>query len=184
MATNFLRPVVIGGVAGGLGIVLIGAATSLPAAWANDEPVRTMLSTQKQLFPAPFDASALVRFSDEEYLVNAVGASLEPESSVFVRKIGYGNSAWVTISTTPSGVYSSDAIASRNVRYPGIEVERLGTSVGVSPAHLAQWTERYGWTPRPLVDAGSFVTVAPYDGGRMLIDGNSVCVLTRIIASC
>ncbi|MCD7059298.1 hypothetical protein [Pelagibacterium xiamenense] len=67
--------------------------------------------------------SNLVTFEGRDYDVTAEDwVSLEPTSTASVRKIGYGKVTEVNIATTATGVYSSDAIVSPYVQYPGIEV--------------------------------------------------------------
>ncbi|WP_404405835.1 hypothetical protein [Pelagibacterium halotolerans] len=68
--------------------------------------------------------SNLVKFDGRDYRVTAAGwVSLEPTSTASVRKIGYGKVTEVNIATTATGVYSSDAIVSPYVLYPGIDVQ-------------------------------------------------------------
>ena len=48
--------------------------------------------------------------------------STEAQHADTIKKIGYGHKTLVSIVTTPSGTYSTDAIASPYVRYSGIDV--------------------------------------------------------------
>ncbi|MBI4922921.1 MAG: hypothetical protein HY834_14330 [Devosia nanyangense] len=88
-----------------------------PAAFA-DEPASIALRTASDLFPPPFDPKKLVKYD----IVFDDTVSTEVQSTQLVKKIGYGQKTMVSIVTTPSGTYSSDALTSPNVRYPGIEV--------------------------------------------------------------
>lgn len=187
MFSNLFRSVVTGAGIGVLAVVVVGAASHLPPAWAQEEPAKTLLSSQSQLFPPAFDASKLVRISDQDYLVGATGASLEAISSVNIRKIGYGKNRFVTVTTTSSGVYSTDGLISPHIRYPGIEVTRVPNEVrgnGSMWRRLAEWSPRRGWVARPTVDADSFRIVAPFDQGTTIASPGSICVLTRIVALC
>src|SRR5690606_25210285 len=68
----------------------------------------------------------LVKFDDRQYEVAySEEISLDPLSSTTVRKVGYGRVTNVNIATTSTGTYSSDALTSPHVLYPGIEVSRV-----------------------------------------------------------
>ncbi len=71
---------------------------------------------------------------------------------------------------TASGVYSTDGLASPHVQYPGIIKEPRPSP----PAGLWFWTGRQ-WVASVPVDADSFVTIMPLDGGTTE-DGNCVAV--------
>jgi hypothetical protein len=76
--------------------------------------------------PQGFDPSNLVRFEGKRYLVEAdASVSIDPLSTVRVKKVEGGQVSYVTISTTASGTYSTDALFSNHVQYPGIEVTEL-----------------------------------------------------------
>ena len=55
-------------------------------------------------------------------IVLGPGVSTDVQRTQTIRKIGYGYASTVTVVTTPSGTYSSDALVSPHVLYPGIEV--------------------------------------------------------------
>lgn len=123
---RYTRPIAIGATIGTLASVMFIGATFLFAASADEEPLKTALSTQTQLFPPAFNTDNIVKFNDAEYLMGVeASVSLDPLSTGVVRKIGYGKTEFVTISTTSSGVYSSDGLASPHFRYPGIHMKRL-----------------------------------------------------------
>lgn len=76
-------------------------------------------------FKAP-PLSTLVKFNDRAYEVNyADWVSLDPLSNATVRKIGYGHVNTINIATTSTGTYSSDALVSPHVQYPGISVRQV-----------------------------------------------------------
>ena len=76
--------------------------------------------------PQGFDPSNLVRFEGKKYLMEADDSvSIDPLSTVRVKKVEGGRVSYVTISTTASGTYSTDALFSNHVQYPGIEVTEL-----------------------------------------------------------
>jgi hypothetical protein len=109
------RPILAAGL---IGLAVAGsfAVTSmLPAALADDEPWRTVLSTEEELLPDdPLPAFFKPRWTIEP----SVNTDVVKQQTV--RKIGYGRTEFVDIVTTPTGTYSSDALASPYVRYPGI----------------------------------------------------------------
>lgn len=77
-------------------------------------------------FAAPaFDPSQLVKFEGTNYLVeNEDWVSTAPLSTVRVKKIEMGKVSYVDITTTETGTYSTDAMFSNHIQYPGISVER------------------------------------------------------------
>jgi hypothetical protein len=111
------------------------------------------------------DIDNLVRIEDEIYSV-AYDDSVSTEvlGTQTVRKIGYGKSEMVTITTTPTGTYSSDALFSKHIKYPGIEVEHV--------ASVAAWV---------LFD-GNLAAVALADGDSFAdvqLDGESILILAQ-----
>jgi hypothetical protein len=119
-----------------------------PQVFAN-EPQHQLVRTAKDIFPPPFDASKLKKFDIE--LSDRV--STEPVRTQYVRKIAFGHPTVVTIVTTSSGTYSSDAITSPHVLYPGIEV--TPTHGGVR-FHAASNTTPQGTFSWSVISSGSF----------------------------
>lgn len=154
------RPLLAGAVIGSLAAGLLALPNLLPAALADEQPLRTLLSTADELMPPPFDVAGLVK---PDFTLEP-SVSTEVLHSSTVRKIGYGRTTFVTIAETASGTYSSDGLASPHVRYPGIHVDQ-GSS-GLRVARIRMWTGS-GWTVFKS-DAGSFVSVDRFDGGRLL----------------
>ncbi|UXN73657.1 hypothetical protein N8D56_23295 [Devosia sp. A8/3-2] len=71
------------------------------------------------------DPSQLVKFEGTNYLVeNEDWVSTTPLSSTRVKKIEMGKVSYVDITTTETGTYSTDAMFSNHIQYPGISVER------------------------------------------------------------
>jgi hypothetical protein len=186
MEDKYMRPVVIGAVIGGIAAAMMVMGVHLPNALAREEPFHTALSSLDQLLPEPISTDNLVRFADADWAVSvAPGVSLTPIHSALVTKIGFGHRKLVQISTTASGVYSSDAITSPYVKYPGIHVTRLAQGAGDSDVEsLAYWSPRRGWVPSPALTGGSVVTVVPFKGGAVILNDGRPCVLTRFVASC
>lgn len=148
----------------------------LPQANADEEPDGTPLDAARQLWSPRFDPDNLAKYdfsvepSVDELVVN----------TRTVRKIGYGRTQVVEIVTTPSGVYSSDGLASPHIRYPGIHKRWKGAPHG----GLALWTDGNGWTAHKGIDAGSFVTLDAFDGGELLVTEEGGCVFVGKAAYC
>jgi hypothetical protein len=159
---------VAAGIAGGFGTVafLFALPALLPPAIANEEPAHTLLSTASEIFPPPFDPGSLVKWSYE--LEPAVSTDVLKQSTI--RKIGYGNTEFVQVLETPSGTYSTDALQSPYVEYPGVIKKRTHDQVG-----MAFWSNG-GWVTRKFIDAGSFVTVTRFDGGQLVVTDDGMCV--------
>lgn len=75
--------------------------------------------------PSGIEPSNLVYYEDREYAIsNEDWVSTEALSTVQVKKVEAGKVSYVTITTTPSGTYSTDALFSNHVQYPGVTVEQ------------------------------------------------------------
>lgn len=76
-----------------------------------------------RIAPPGFDPANLVRFEGRNYSVESEDwIDSEPLSTAVVKKVEGGRVSYVTITTTSTGVYSTDAMFSNHVQYPGIEV--------------------------------------------------------------
>ena len=137
--------------------VLVGGAFStpilFPAAFA-DEPAHYAVMTLDELLPRPVKASDFVKYA----VTYDDSVSTDVERTQIVDKISFGRRTKVTIATTSSGTYSSDALTSRYVRYPGIDVAALP---GDGPSHdrfLFSSTETpWGTRVSTGISSGSFV---------------------------
>ena len=112
-----IRTVFLSGALAGLVAGAIAAPAFFPAAFAA-EPQKHILDTASEIFPKPFDPKALRKFD----IIVDDSVSTKALRTETVSKIGFGQRSMVAIVTTSSGTYSSDAIASPYVRYPGIDV--------------------------------------------------------------
>lgn len=73
--------------------------------------------------PDGVDPSSLVRYEGRDYDVAYEDwIDTDPQAISIVKKIEGGRVSYVTITTTASGTYSTDAMFSKTVRYPGITV--------------------------------------------------------------
>ena len=103
--------------------------------------------------PSGIDAASLVKYEDRDYVVDYdASVATDPLSSVRVKKVEAGKVSYVTITTTASGTYSTDAMFSNHVQYPGISV---------APAEPGRNFFRYWtngrWSAFSTGTAGSFV---------------------------
>lgn len=122
----------------GLGLGVVGTAIivdALPdtgsATFAQSPLITNVSSLIEQVSPqegAPSieSLSNLLRIGERTYDVtfdNTVSRTVL--SSQTVRKIGFGNESLVSVVSTPSGVYSTDGLASPHVLYPGVTVTQI-----------------------------------------------------------
>jgi hypothetical protein len=139
--------VITGGVAAFVAGCL-AAPQFFPQAFAS-EPQSHLLDRGKDIFPIPFDTKRLRKYE----ITFDDSVSTEVVRTQTVKKYGFGQKTIVSIVTTPTGVYSSDGLASPNVRYPGIEV---------TPKHRHRhWafstsTSTYGTSTWSSFSSGSF----------------------------
>jgi hypothetical protein len=97
--------------------------------------------------PVGIDPASLVRYNvDYDDWV-----ATDPLSTVRVKKVEAGRVSYVTITTTATGTYSTDAMFSRHVQYPGISVEQIEPSRN----RFSYWTNGE-WSSFSTVNAGSF----------------------------
>lgn len=153
---------------------LFALPTLLPPAVANEEPARTLLSSASEIFPPPFDFSGLAKYTYDV----APTVSTETLKESTIKKIGYGNTEFVRVLQTPSGTYSSDALDSPNIEYPGIIKKRSGGSIG-----LAYWSNGR-WVMQKTMSAGSFVTITKFDGGQLVVTDDGMCVTNKNGITC
>jgi hypothetical protein len=118
--TDYVRMIALGGT---IGVLVAGslAAPQFMSALADEalEPVQEVASTLDELFgPGTVDSKAFRKYN----VVIDDTVSTEVLRTRTVSKIGYGRKSIVTIVTTATGTYSTDAMLSPHVRYPGIGV--------------------------------------------------------------
>jgi hypothetical protein len=129
---------------------------------------------------APLDASNLVKFEDKTYSVDYEDSvKTEPTSHTRIRKIEYGRTSFVDISTTESGTYSSEGLYSPHFRYPGIHVKRVANQ----DASIFTYWGGTGWIGLPIAAGNSFVSVRT-KSSRLFMSGGSTCVLTKTYGTC
>lgn len=80
--------------------------------------------------PSGVDAASLVKFEGQDYVVDYDDwVATDPLSTVRVKKVEAGKVSYVTITTTATGTYSTDAMFSNHVQYPGISVEEDSSEI-------------------------------------------------------
>lgn len=148
--------------------MLIGATCATALAAIGPGVVIDVLADE---MPAGFDTSNLVKFNDRDYEVSyEPWVSTSPTSTATVKKVEGGRVSYVSISTTTTGTYSTDALTSPNVQYPGISVEELPKPHARKFRH---WTY-YGQ---------SFVSL-DLGGTKLHISPNRVCIATASFSYC
>jgi hypothetical protein len=140
MAVDIRTAVITGAILSTVGAVF-AAPVVFPAAFA-DEPASHVYDTARDLFPPKFDPRTLKKFDFD--IDDSV--STKAQHTEFVTKISGGVKTTVAIVTTATGVYSTDGLASPNIRYPGIEVtpKHRGSHVffgsATGPRGTTHWT--------------------------------------------
>lgn len=100
-----------------------GIKIATPAIAANILDVAKGSTNQA---PNGIDFDNLVRIDKRSYNVNVEDyVDLNPISSATVKKISAGRVFTVDIATTSTGTYSTDAMRSKHVLYPGIDVKEV-----------------------------------------------------------
>ena len=134
--------------------------------------------------PVGLDMGNLVRFEGEAYSVTYEDSvATDPLERVQVRKIGYGQTSFVDITRTETGTYSSEALFSPHVRYPGIHVEEVADPARRYFGSMSFWTEA-GWVEMPLGNADS-VTIINRNAFGAAVTGNGfTCIFSRVAAVC
>lgn len=166
----------------------LGLAVSGMLAWPMLAPLQSQAGEQVKSLIGPAAAAmlgergeridGLVKFD----VVFEPNVSQEPLGSSVVRKIAFGKTTFVTVATTASGVYSSDAVGSPHVRYPGIHVTpRQPLPVAGGLAFLA---EGPFWHAIPAVGAGSFVLLDAFEGGGLSTGPEGNCVIMAKAVYC
>lgn len=105
--------------------------------------------------PAPaIDTAQIVKFEGRDYQIeNEDWVSTDATSTVRVKKIEAGKVSYVTITTTPTGTYSTDAMFSRHVQYPGVTVTDVTEE---APNRFSYWSKGH-WFAYAASQGHSFV---------------------------
>lgn len=162
------RALMLGGFIGLGAVFLTTLPDMLPAAIADDQPMRTLLRSASQLIPTPIDPDSLLNW---DFKV-APGISIEPISETSIRKIGYGRTSYVDVMETESGVYSTDGLGSPHVQYPGIGKEPKPATAPM----LWFWNDGR-WSSIAAFTSGSSAVVTPLTGGSLVTTDAGTCVV-------
>lgn len=166
------------------GAVIVGGLVGvlrLPPAIADE-----LDTTLAEILPpagTSIDPDSLVKFDDRDYAVTYEDwVDTNALSRVTVRKIAFGRQSVVTVTSTDSATFSSEAMFSPNIRYPGVHVRAVP---GGAQSPIAAYLSPNGWVTTALLDAGSFLYIAPTDlGGGALITDDRVCTFGDTFARC
>ncbi len=130
---------------------------------------------------AGFDTSRLVHVNAVDYTVDYDSSvSKTPIAQSRIKKIEKGQVSYVDIITTSTGTYSTDGLFSNNVKYPGIEVNRVPA---VWTGAISSWGGTGQWITLPLLDASSITWLRA--GANMIMSArNFTCIHTPFSWSC
>ncbi|MCB1516412.1 MAG: hypothetical protein KDJ19_02175 [Hyphomicrobiaceae bacterium] len=135
--------------------VLDRPAASLP--FGLGSTMNELLAGQPQPFTVA-DLENLVYVDGHFYDITVDDSvSTEVISHSQIRKIGYGHEKQVTVATTPSGTYSTDALFNPHVLYPGIHVRNADGDIQAIMSHI--WRSGTGWVLVPVHVAGSILNI-------------------------
>lgn len=141
----------------------VGLILSVGFALADADPVQV---TVAELLPDTaakgFDTSRLVKFDDKFFAIDYdASVSTDVISSTTIKKIEAGRVSYVSVGTTSTGTYSSDALTSKHIQYPGIavrEVNRHGDPI--STWKRGDWVALNSLNARSIVRDGSHSCIA------------------------
>lgn len=115
-----------------------------------------LFATTPAVLADGIDPDRLVRFGERDYIVDyADWVSTDPISTQVVTKIEAGKVSRVSITRTTTGTYSSDALTSPHVLYPGISVRPVPRD---DAPRFASWTNG-SWIGFDTYSGNSFVSV-------------------------
>jgi hypothetical protein len=156
--------------------VAVGIALSVGFAFAGPGPVLDILPEAQ---PTGFDTSRLVKFDDRDYQIDYdASVSTDVLRSTTIKKIEAGRVSYVSIGTTSSGTYSSDALTSKHIQYPGISVRE----VRQDGSAVSGWKHGY-WVGLNSLNAKSILTVRSGDL-KVRTDGTRTCISSATLRLC
>lgn len=126
------------------------------------------------------DTAGLVKFDDRDYDVQYDDwVDTTPTARSRVKKIEFGRVSYVDITTTSTGTYSSDALFSDNVQYPGISVHEVPQAISA----ISVLGPGGQWLALNVTRGSSFVHIRRR-GHTTVSGGGMTCVFTRYSADC
>ena len=122
--------------------------------------------------PVGIDTANLVRFAEQDYDVQYEDwVATDPLSTARVKKIEGGKVVWVDITTTATGTYSTDALVSDHIQYPGIVVSGIAHA---KPANQFSTWDGRNWLSFNSANALSMIFADAATAVR--ITGDTTCV--------
>jgi hypothetical protein len=127
------------------------------------------------------DPNGLVKFEGSDYDVQYEDwVDTKPTAKSRIKKVEFGRVSYVDITTTASGTYSTDAMFSNHVQYPGITVNEVPSEHSLGFSVLGA---RGHWVALALSRGNSIVHIRGRN--HMTLSGNGVtCVFTRHATTC
>ena len=116
-----------------------------------EEPVKAAAATLDKLFPNLIDPKLFKRYD----ITFDDSVSGDVVSTRHVKKIAGGRTVDVTITTTPSGTYSTDGLLSPHVKYPGVE-KKLKPWAGPSSSYWYRSSRSASGSSWSMYSHGSF----------------------------
>ncbi len=153
--------------------MVLALPSILPSAIADEEPMRTLMSSPAKIFARPMDTDGFVKW---DFTVDPA-ISTEPIRQSSIKKIAFGRVEMVEVIETATGIYSSDAMTDPHVQYPGIARTRK------PGGPILVWNGR-DWVATTSSGAGSFVTIVPFDGGQLVVTDDGACSYTSKTIIC
>jgi hypothetical protein len=175
MTYSKFRIAALGALFGMVASVTLALPSLVPQTMA-DEPLKTMHEAKDAVLETVFGRGP--EFVKPRWTIED-GVSTEVLRSSTVRKIEFGRTSFVTIATTSTGVYSSDGLDSPNIRYPGIHDN--GRDGGFATLTMLS---NGSWELVKELDAGSFVSVVPFEGGQMIVGNDGACAFVGKTVYC
>jgi hypothetical protein len=103
-----------------------------------------------------------------------------PTSKTRIKKVEFGRVSYVDITTTSTGTYSTDALFSNNIQYPGITVNEVVPQLASAISVLGLGGH---WVVLPLAQGNSFVHIRK--GNHATLSGSGLtCIFTRYSTIC
>lgn len=157
--------------------MVLGAVCAMGVAAIGPGAVLSALADEA---PSGIDASGLVKFEGRDYDVQYEDwVDTVPAGKSRVKKIEFGRVSHVDITRTSTGTYSTDAMFSSHVQYPGISVQEAAPAATMISA-LGGFGQ---WVALPLARAGSFVHLT--GGNHTTVGGGGLnCFFGRYTTRC
>jgi hypothetical protein len=168
------------------GLVFVGGIVAPAVIQASEASEPAVAKVFQPLQPPPpgaaLDDTRLAKFNGNYFAVDTdPGVSLDGQSSVEIKKIAYGETSYITVTTTKSGTYSSDGLYSPNVRYPGVHTQPLQLVVSPLGGDVLGWSRLSGWVKIPLLGANS---IGFLDDDAAPASDHGVCVADTSVGGC